>query len=784
MNSPRWADGLDAIDFPKILERLSRETETQMGRERTQHLEPSLGRQHLLAEQAALREARMLLVSGDASLSGAITAGTLARIAAKGGVHGGEALWGIVNTLRVGLRLTRQITDGRFPTLNARCKGVYVPESLLDALAGALREDGELKDQASRELASIRRQIREESRALDVVFERILSMPSWAPYLQDRVVTLRFGRRVVPVKIEFRNKVRGLVHDESASGQTVFVEPLQALEHQNHLTVLERNEAEEIERILTMLSAAVGAEADVLERLQEVLGWLDEMFAKVRLGGAMRATLPDLGGDRLRLIEARHPLLTTPVPISVELSPDQSVLVVTGPNTGGKTVALKTVGLMVAMALSGMMIPCQDATTIPFYERLWLDIGDDQSIEQNLSTFSSHLSRLIPMMREARPSDLCLIDEIGSGTDPEEGSVLAEAMIERLYQAGAHVMVTTHLGRLKLLAYRIEGIENAQVEFDRQSLRPTYRLLTGYPGSSHALYVAERLGMPVPLLERARERMDPEAEAMKRALEDLEQINARLRDETADLLLREQHLQDRDRQLSERETRLERERQAMRERGLNTWKRQLDELTRKFDQVIREVRSQDAQERQAAMEKLRQAFRAAQDLPSDLQSDGPALGDNERLQVGDWVMAEGFRDAGRLVELQGRTATVEVGALRLKLPLSDMRKASQSADSQASRRKSSQRTLSAPVRSTVGTELDLRGLTVDDAVYTCDRYLDEAVLGNAPWVRIIHGKGTGALRKAIQQQLAGDPRVVQYRLGESGEGGDGVTVAYLEEPNQ
>lgn len=781
MGSRRWSDGLDAIDFGKILERLSHEAETAMGKERIDRLEPAMGSSRLLQHHEALKECIALLATGEASLQGAIAVGRLGKLSAKGGVHSGSVLWEIALTLRVGLRLLRTIENGRYPTLQAELASITVPEGLLASLETAIREDGGVHDKASAQLAAIRLRLRDESRSLDSVFERILSMPSWAPYLQERVVTLRFGRRVVPVKAEFRNKVRGLVHDQSASGQTVFVEPLQALHHQNRLTMLERQEAEEVDRILSDLSREVGQEAQALDHLEYRLGWLDELLAKVRLGGSMRASLPHLGGDRLTLIAARHPLLAHPVAIDVELSPAHPVLVVTGPNTGGKTVALKTTGLLVAMALSGMMTPCREGTVIPFYERMWLDIGDDQSLEQNLSTFSGHLSRLIPMMREAGPSQLCLIDEIGSGTDPEEGAVLAEAMIERLHACGAQVMVTTHLGRLKLLAYRMEGVENAQVEFDRESLQPTYRLLTGYPGSSHALYVAERLGMPEEVLECARSKIDPESEAMTRALEELESISAGLREQRIDLEARERELLERQRQLSEREGRIERERVELRERGLNTWRRQLDELTRKFDQVTREVRSQDAHQRQAAMEELRRTFRQAQDLPQALQAHEDQ-NPNDETQVGDLVLAEGFREAGRVVAIQGRIATVEVGALRLKLPLGDIKRSALPASSEALRKEASRPSL--PARSAVGTELDLRGFTVEDALYACDRYLDDAVLGNAPWVRIIHGKGTGALRRAIQQQLATDPRVVQYRLGGSGEGGEGVTVAYLEDPSE
>ncbi len=783
MRAWMWAEGLDAIDFAKIVGHLSQATETEMGRARVARLRPHPSQRRLGVLHAALREAKGLLGGGDAaSLAGAEPVGQWARIARKGGGLGGERLWHVAVTLRIAERVLGFIRAGTFPSLQRALGRVEVPVGLADTLEQAVREDGSLYDHASTTLTTIRRQMREEARALDTIFDRILSMPSWLPYLQERIVTQRLGRRVVPIKIEFRNQVRGLVHDQSASGQTVFVEPLEAVQHQNRMTMLERDEADEIDRIVSVLWQAVGEHGAALERLETRLGWLDEILAKVRYGAAMNGILPSVGGDRLLLRQARHPLVNSPVPITVELSTEKPIVVISGPNTGGKTVALKTTGLVVAMAMAGMMVPCAEGTQIPLYHRLWLDIGDEQSIEQNLSTFSGHLSRLIPMIEHAQSGDLCLVDEMGGGTDPDEGGVLAEAMIERLLERGAQALISTHLGRLKLMAYRVDGIENAQVEFDRETLRPTYRLLTGYPGSSHALYIAERLGMASSVLERARAKVDPEAKAMQRALSELENIQAEVREALRQLQLRETELGRQSEELRRLEDRLRREREEMRERGMNAWRRQLDDANRKFTAAVEEVHNAEAHARQQAMEALRAAYREVQAMPAGMRRTESGPDDNSPLTVGDWVAVEGVNDPAKVVEIHGSTATVDVAGLRLKLPLGDVHRTDVKSVLARPTPRARSNTPSRLGR-TVGTEVDLRGMTVDDAIFACDRYLEEAVLGDVPWVRIIHGKGTGALRRAIQEQLARDPRIVQYRLGQSGEGGDGVTIAYLEAPN-
>lgn len=782
MASTTWADGLEAVDYGRIVDRLAGQAETPMGVLRIRDLKPGPDAAELTDTHAALREGIRLLAAHEVSLRGAGRAGEFGARAESGAVLGGKELREIYDTLIVAERAMVPVREGEYPVLAAALASVTIPTPLTDRLGTAVKADGTLDDRASSALAGIRRRIRQEANQLDAVFNRILSDPGWAPYLQERVVTIRFGRRVVPVKNEFRNKVKGIVHDQSASGQTVFVEPMVAMEHQNRLTMLERDEADEIERILQELSALVGNFHEVLATVEERLAWLDRIFATLRLGRSMAGTLPNLGGSDLSLEDVRHPLLAEPVPISVALGADKSVLVITGPNTGGKTVALKTVGLVTAMALSGLLIPARDGSRVPLYERMWLDIGDEQSLEQNLSTFSGHLSRLIPMVESAVAGHLCLIDEIGSGTDPEEGTVLAEAMIEALAASGAHVLVTTHLGRLKLLAYNLKRVENAQVEFDRQSFRPTYRLLTGLPGSSHALYVARRLGMPEAILTRAESRIDPEAETMRRALRDLEDIAGRLRRHEAELLAREANLTHEREQVRLEAERLGRERESMRERGINTWRRQLDDLTRRFDEAVRATRSQDARDRQAAMHELREAFRAAQDLPPALKRHRGRQPQAVALETGDWVVAEGLGEPGRIVEIKGGTATVEVGWLKLKLPVSDVQKVEPRRE--AAPRPGGGRVAAPPRREAAGTEVDLRGMTVDDATYTVDRFLEDAVMGGVPWIRIIHGKGTGTLRRAIMEQLADDPRIVRYRLGGPGEGGDGVTIAYLEDPGE
>ncbi len=774
-------DALPILGWEKIAQSLAGYAETEMGREDCLIIQPDSDAQALEQAHATLKECLAWLESGLGTASGAVPLLGLIERAGRDGILAASEFLALGRTLEVHRVLGNQADPERYPLISARFRSGVWPRTLADAIAHTFDPDGLVRDQASPVLSDLRRQIRHGEREIDQIFDRIVKSGEWSKYLQEGLVTVRYGRRVVPVKHEFRNSVAGIIHDQSGSGQTVFVEPLSVVERQNHLTTLRQDEAREIERILTELTRLVKNVEDTLKAIHHHLKWFDGYLARSRYGLSLKGCLPLLGGTRLDLKVARHPLLLHPVPLSLTLSATSLALIITGPNTGGKTVALKTAGVVVCMALSGLMVPAGEGSAIPLYHRIMADIGDEQSLEQNLSTFSSHVARLVPMMASAGPKTLCLIDEIGAGTDPDEGAALAEVMVDYLVDQGAHLIASTHYSRLKLMALSNPRIQNALMEFNRETLSPTYRLVMGSPGSSYAFNIARQLGLPADMVDRAQSIMDPAVLTLTDAIETInhfkqeldrreEQINA----QATDLKKRLQDLEDKEAKWAARE---ERERA----RGVKAWQGELERMREKFEAALALVRTEEGRERARAVEQLRAQYRGLANLPENLaprSAKGTAA-----PSVGDHVRVFGFDDVGTVTEIIGRTATVDMGAIRMKLALDELERVDeiQEKASLSPKRRRTGGDLGQEKSRTIGVELDLRGMTQDEALEVLDKYLDDAVLASAPFVRIIHGKGTGVLRRAVSQALRGDPRVFRYRLGDAGEGGDGVTVAHLEE---
>lgn len=752
-----------------------------MGHQRIWRLAPHPDQDWLREEHQTIEECYRWIDSGLCTARGAESLEDLLERVEKDGVLSIRDFVLLRRTLAV-YQTLRQVEDShQYEIIMMHLERSILPVTLIQAINHAISEDGEVRDQASPQLGEIRRHIRRVEREIDTIFEGILHSREWASYIQEGIITLRFGRRVIPIKNEFRHSVPGIVHDESGSGQTVFVEPLKVVERQNRLTTLRQDEMREIERILGVLTGQVAVVSSTLEEIHHQLAWFDTHLAVTRYGLAHQSVIPEIGGQRLTLTNARHPLIGHPVPISLELSSDRPAIVITGPNTGGKTVALKTAGLMVMMALSGLMIPADPGTTIPLYRQVWADIGDEQSLEQSLSTFSGHLVRLSPMMEGADQDTLCLIDEIGAGTDPEEGSALAEAMIQHLVEKKASAIISTHYSRLKLLGLHDPRIQNALVEFDRETLAPTYHLVLGSPGSSHAFYIARRLGFPSYLVDRAETIMDHEAITLADAIQAMNELQQQLRLDQQEMLRKRGELEQMARELARREQDLQERLEKDRSKAEKVWRRELDELTEAFNQTVELVRSQEGAERGRALEKLREQYRGLARVPRGMARQSVVSGSSPE-KAGDRVRVAGFPDIGTIVELKGQSATVEIGSLRMKLQLSELERVS---DLPANRvetgRERGYHAIGRQKSENLGLEVDLRGMREQEALLVVDKYLDDAVLAGAPFVRIIHGKGTGALRRAVTLQLKGDSRVLKYRLGDPGEGGDGVTVAFFEE---
>ena len=776
------------LEYDKILERLAQHTSFSAGRELALALLPSTEASEVRRRQQETSEARALLdLRPDISLGGARDIRPLVGRARLGVTLLPSDLLEVRDTLVSARTLKRTIArlSQQFPLLSGLALWLEECTDLVNEIGRCINDRGEVVDTASPRLARIRQEL---AGARDRLLERLqhlLASADVAPYLQEAIITQRSGRYVIPIRAEAKGRVPGIVHDESASGATLFIEPLATVELNNRWRELEIEERHEIERILRALSDQVAENGAAIERTVEVLARLDLALAKGRYSHELRAVAPRLwvpgqpvGEPKpkapLTLLRARHPLLPaeTVVPIDVWLGGDFSVLVVTGPNTGGKTVTLKTVGLLSLMHQAGLHLPVDADSILPVFSGVYADIGDEQSIEQNLSTFSSHMTTIIDILRQAGPGSLVLLDELGAGTDPVEGAALAQAIIRALLARQVLAIATTHYSDLKLFAYSTPGVSNASVEFDVETLSPTFELTIGLPGRSNALAIAERLGLPRELIEEARALVAPEDRQADTLLAEIKEAR-----EAAQVALQE--AQQARAQAEEERQALARELAAIDETRRQAIEEARAQIQRELEAVRTELRSISAglatetltQDwlRQAS-ERVRQLEKEALPAPPPPPPPPPS----GPIEVGDTVLVTNLGQVGELVSLANGEAEVQIGSFRLRTR----------ADALELRHRRAHKTTSPPQVPRVnvpspGLELDLRGQRVEEALPRLDKYLDNAYLAGLPYVRIIHGKGTGTLRQVVREALAQHPLIASYRPGEREEGGDGVTVATL-----
>jgi DNA mismatch repair protein MutS2 len=849
---------LQTLDWHAVRVRLGGQAASPLGRRLAEALQPSVSHRQVRIDLEETGEARALLDGGAPLPLGGVhdIAGALRR-AARAGVLEPSELLDVAETAGACRRLRSFCAaHPEAPRLADRAGGLGEFRRLEDEVARCLDVEGRLRDEASPELARVRRQRRTVEGRVRERLDALLRSSAVQPYLQDPIVTLRQDRFVLPVRTENRAHVPGVVHDQSASGATVFVEPMAIVELNNDLRRLAAAEQAEEQRLLAALSAEVAAVAEALRWSLDILAHLDLAAAKGRLSAALDARAPELLSEpALDLRGARHPLIPRPVPIDLRLGTDFDVLVVTGPNTGGKTVSLKTAGLLAVMAQAGLHVPVAEGSRVGVFPQVWCDAGDEQGVEQNLSTFSSHMSRIVQFVRDVVPGALVLLDELGAGTDPAEGAALAMALLERLQARGARVIATTHYSELKAYAYRTPRAENASAEFDPETLRPTYRLITGRPGHSNAFAIAERLGLPPEVTARARELLSPEERAVEGLIAGLADDQRRLADalagaerERAEAARVHGELEARRRDL---EARLrdagERARQEA-EEVLARARREADESLREFRRLRQRLAEQLAEEEgrggrragEAAASAHAPAAVGAGQPAEPVGSGGGAVGDGSDSLEGILARAEAAREAiraaqhamgqrtggseprvaaphagpwrpgqavavrslrqvGRLLTVPepGGAALVQVGILRLSVPAGDLEPAGDEDNGGGAGEQEPGGRLTGPASggaggagaaagvvsparaAAVSPECDLRGMTAAEALERVDRYLDEAVLAGLSTVRLIHGKGTGALRAAVGEYLRGHPQVESFRLGGTGEGGAGVTVATL-----
>ncbi len=778
------------LEFDQIRNLLADCTSFQGAKDIIVSLMPEATPQAVRAALSQTTAAKALIASkGGLHAAAAASVPDDARRAAKGMILTCQQLMQVADLLSD----TRQATDysDKLPMDNPLFylfSRLIPHKALEDAIRHAIIGEDTLADDASDELYKIRRRIRVANAKIRETLQQMIASPKYATSLQDAIITQRNGRFVVPVKVEYKNDVRGLVHDTSSSGATVFVEPLAVLELNNEIRMLENQEKLEITRILTEFSDNVGMNAEMIARDYETLCELAVVFAKAELSYRMKAVEPIVSDTSyFSFRNARHPLLPADrvVPITVELGGAYTSLVVTGPNTGGKTVSLKTCGLLSMMAQTGLHIPASEGSVCAVFNDILPDIGDEQSIEQSLSTFSSHMVHIIDMIDRAAPGTLVIFDELGAGTDPIEGAALAIAILEKVRAAGALCLATTHYAELKSYAMDTEGVENASCEFDVESLRPTYRLIVGTPGRSNAFLIAERLGMPREVILSAQALMEEDQQEFARVIEKLEQSRTEMEKAKAEAdRIREETRTAHEKALAEKEKLLESAKKDVENARMQA-QRIIRGAEAASESVMKELellrRKREDELKREELERSRAAFRATlKKAEGDVVISANVPVEPEApyvlprpLCVGDRVFVVTLQAEGKIEQIEGKKYTVTVGSMRCKANEKDLRLL---APEKKQVKKSAGGLRSAV---SVRSEIDLRGETCDDAWFRVDKYLDDAMLAGLPSVTVIHGKGTGALRKALWDQFKKDKRVKDYRTGAFGEGDFGVTVVTL-----
>lgn len=797
MMKPKY---LKALELDKILEMLAQETCCESARNLALSIEPETDVDEVIRSLKRTDDAfNLTLRFGTPSFIGLVDPTPRLKVAMAGGTLSPRDLLNIGAVLRQSRSLSQwahQFEDEE-NSISEDLFSLYLNNTLEREISSAIISDDEIDDNASAELASIRRKIRQtELKARDRM-EKIIHSSTYQKYLQDSLITMRDGRFVVPVKAEYRGEIEGLVHDTSASGSTYFIEPIGVVEANNEIRVLQAKEKDEIERILADFSARCAECGEDIQLLFGRLMDLNVLFAKTRLASKMNAFCPTVTEDgKINLKKARHPLIDPKkvVPVDVHLGDEFTSLVITGPNTGGKTVTLKTLGLLSLMTMCGLLIPVAPGSSVSTFENILVDIGDEQSIEQSLSTFSAHMTNIVSILEEADYRSLILVDELGSGTDPVEGAALAISVLERFRQRHCRVAATTHYAELKMYAIQTEGVENACCEFDVESLKPTYRLLIGVPGRSNAFAISQKLGLDPAIISHAQALVQSENKQFEDVVDSLEASR--------------QQYEAMTRELAEKEAEIERTRKEIRVHKEQLSKEKAAEVQKAKEQAMRIVSDVQGQANalmdelnQIRKEKDREAFSqkaiaARSQLKSKLDKIHDAANPiTERenisytlprpLKPGDTVLIVDIDKEGTVLQAPDKSGSVlvQAGIIRSRvkignLRLLDKKKVQFNGTNVRTGKGSVKKSINVSGRS-ASMECDLRGMTVDEALLTLDSFIDNAILTHVHQITIIHGKGTGALRAAVQAHLKQHKAIRTFRLGVYGEGEAGVTVAEL-----
>jgi DNA mismatch repair protein MutS2 len=814
---------LSVLEYPKILERLKTFCDFSASMELARSLEPTDSYDLALARLAETSEARRLFSTNDnIGIGGAHDIRPAADLAARGGVLDPQQLLDVKSTLISSRELKKSLerkTD-ETPRLAQIAAGLPEAHGIVDSISRVLSERGEVLDSASPKLATLRREIKIAHDRLMSRLQRYLTES--ASKLQEPIITQRDGRYVIPLRAEFKGQIKAVVHDQSSSGATLFVEPLPIVELNNSMRELQLQERDEERRILYELSAQIGEHREELTYGVENLAMLDLIFAKAKYAEELKASEPVLhklspkgmpsavsnqrsaknrdsepkadivpfGESRtlIRLEHARHPLLDsqTVVPIDVDPKPGTRAIVITGPNTGGKTVSLKTVGLLALMAQSGLHIPAQSGSELPCFHAVYADIGDEQSIEQSLSTFSGHITNIIRILKQIDQRSLVIFDELGAGTDPQEGAALARAILNHLLETGCTTLVATHYPELKTFAHSTEGVVNASLEFDIKTLRPTYRLTIGLPGRSNALLIAQRLGLPQPIIDSAKAEIHPDELRADKLLDDIRKERNRTSRERQKLEKARDRLEAQTKEIEKRLEKIEDERREVLAKARAEGELEVAILKRNIDSLKSQLKkAKQPLEILKQLEEQVEEIEEKIEVPVERKSAQRSAISNQLLKLGERVTVSTLNTEGVVTALGEADAEVQIGSLRVRARLVDLQRKGQEPESPEGKQEERKPAVEGSPRATMsgtkspGIELNLRGKLVEDGLEELDRYLEKAYSSGLLFVRIVHGKGTGRLREAVRNALKSSPYVASFEEPKDNEGGAGVTVAKM-----
>ena len=781
---------LKTLEFDKILKRLSDFAVMESTKDEIMRIMPAKTLKSAQKMQDETKEAsRILTKCGSLPITCASDVTASLKRADMGGTLTMSELLNIAKVLETARRIKMHTKDAECEILAEHIDALYEDKRLETDITGAIIDAETMADDASSTLLDIRRKIRAANNKVKDILQKIITSPSHQKHLQEQLITLRGDRYVIPLKSEYKGAIPGVVHDVSATGSTIFLEPMSVVETNNEIRRLLGEEKDEIEKILANLTNEVALVSKLIKMSYDTISCIDLIFAKGKYALATDAFAPNINDKgHINLRRARHPLIDPKkvVATDIYLGKNFDTLVITGPNTGGKTVTLKTIGLLTVMALSGLHITAEEGSEIAVFEDVFADIGDEQSIEQSLSTFSAHMVNIVDILSKISEKSLCLFDELGAGTDPTEGAALAISILEYVKNTGAKCAATTHYSELKVYALSNNRVENASCEFDVETLAPTYRLLIGIPGKSNAFAISKRLGLSQFIIDNAKKHIDTESVKFEDVISELEKNRILSEREKNKAQSIKQEAENIKKEMAKRNKILDEKTEKILEKARAEAKKIIEDAKRETEDALKQIKKaqkmKDLTEANREMERARQKINKKSKENAENKSEKPSVNTKapKSVKLGDSVEIVSMGQKGTVVTLPDRSGalTVKVGIMKLKSNLSDLRLIKEEKPKQKQKRAAGGMGDGAKYMN-VSTELDLRGENIEDSIYILEKFLDDAVLSSLTQVRIIHGKGTGALRQGIHQYLRKQPRVESFALASYGEGDSGVTIVKL-----